>query len=105
LEATGLHVPLVDPVGRASLSKSAVEHEHLGLHAEGDRGGVHAGDARADDDDLGRVDTRTLPRAARRVRPCARSRLWRPTCGAMRPATSDIGASSGSAPSAVCTVS
>jgi hypothetical protein len=37
--------------------------------------------------------------------PWARSRQCAPTCGASRPATSLIGASSGSAPSAVCTVS
>ena len=35
----------------------------------------------------------------------ARSRVCAPTWGASRPATSLIGASSGSAPSAVCTVS
>jgi aldehyde dehydrogenase (NAD+) len=34
-----------------------------------------------------------------------RSRQWAPICGASRPATSLVGASSGSAPSAVSTVS
>ena len=37
--------------------------------------------------------------------PCARSRKCAPICGAMRPATSLIGASSGSCPFASCTVS
>ena len=37
--------------------------------------------------------------------PWAFSRWCAPTCGAMRPAISLIGASSGSTPSAVCTVS
>ena len=37
--------------------------------------------------------------------PWARISVWAPTCGASRPATSLIGASSGSAPSAVWTVS
>ena len=37
--------------------------------------------------------------------PCARSRKCAPACGAIRPATSDIGASSGSEPSGSCTVS
>jgi hypothetical protein len=35
----------------------AVEQEHLGLHADRDGGGVQAGDAGADHDDLGRVDS------------------------------------------------
>ena len=34
-----------------------------------------------------------------------RIRWYEPTCGASRPATSDIGASSGSEPSGSCTVS
>ena len=37
--------------------------------------------------------------------PCSRSRKCEPTCGAIRPATSLIGASSGSAPVSACTVS
>ena len=37
--------------------------------------------------------------------PCGRSSSFAPTCGAIRPAISDIGPSSGSRPSDVCTVS
>ena len=37
--------------------------------------------------------------------PCGRSSSFAPTWGAIRPAISDIGASSGSRPSGVCTVS
>ena len=37
--------------------------------------------------------------------PLARSRKWAPICGARRPATSLMGASSGSAPEALRTVS
>ncbi len=37
--------------------------------------------------------------------PRGRSSAAAPSCGAMRPAISDIGASSGRRPSAVCTVS
>ena len=37
--------------------------------------------------------------------PSAFIKVAAPTCGASRPATSDIGASRGSAPSGVCTVS
>ena len=37
--------------------------------------------------------------------PLWRSRKWAPCCGASRPATSLIGASSGSAPDSTCTVS
>jgi hypothetical protein len=54
----GLQVPLVDPVGLPELVDVAVEQQHLGLHAEGDGGGVHAGDAGADHHHLGRVDAR-----------------------------------------------
>ena len=43
--------------------------------------------------------------SAHRGRPAPAPGVCAPTCGAIRPATSDIGASSGSAPSAVCTVS
>ena len=52
----GLQVALVDPVGLAELVDVAVQQQHLGLHAEGDRGRVHPGDPGPDDHDLGRVD-------------------------------------------------
>ena len=51
----GLAVALVDRVHLAQPGDVAVEQQHLGLHAERDRGGVLAGDAGADDDDLRRV--------------------------------------------------
>ena len=47
-----LQVTLVDPVGLAQLLDVAVEDQHLGLHAERDRGGVHARDPGAEHDDL-----------------------------------------------------
>ena len=37
--------------------------------------------------------------------PPSACRWYAPTCGAIRPATSDMGASSGSEPSGACTVS
>ena len=48
----GLHVALVDPVHLAQPGDVEVEQQHLGLHAERDRGGVEAGDAGAEHDDL-----------------------------------------------------
>ena len=101
----GLAVALVDRVDLAQPVDVAVEQQHLGLHAERDRGGVHAGHAGADDDDLRRVDAgdaahQDAAAALRRA-----SGVAAPTCGASRPATSLIGASSGSERSGSSTVS
>ena len=52
----GLEVALVDPVGLAELVDVAVEQQHLRLHAQCDRGGVHPGHPGADDDHLSGVD-------------------------------------------------
>jgi hypothetical protein len=54
-------MPLVDPVRLAEPLDVGVEQEHLGLHAEGDRGCVHPRDAGTDHDDLGGVDARRAP--------------------------------------------
>ena len=74
-----------------------VENGHVGAEAHGDGGGVRAGDAAADDDDPPGACPARLARAGPgRHGPSA----WRcaPTIGASRPATSLIGASSGSPP-------
>ena len=82
-----------------------VEQRDVGLHAERDRGRVLAGDAAADDDDVRRAHARARRPSARHGRRPARIRWYAPTCGASRPATSDIGASSGRLRSASSTVS
>ena len=97
---TRLHVALVDrrrpgAAGRCCVSSSV----HLGLHAERDRPRRSARTTpRADDDDLGAAYTPDTPPRARRGRPGRACSVCAPTCGASRPATSDIGASSGSEP-------
>ena len=99
-----LAVALVDEVGVAQLVDVVVEQQHLGLHAQGDRSGVHPGHAGADDDDLGGVHPETPPMRMPRP-PSARRRACAPTWGARRPATSDIGASRGRLRSGSSTVS
>ncbi len=49
---------LVDPVDLAQPADVLVEQQHLGLHAERDGGGVQAGDAGPEHDDLAGVDAR-----------------------------------------------
>ncbi len=51
------------------------------------------------------VCTPGTPAKSTPLPPCARSRKWAPTCGAMRPATSLMGVRSGSDPLGSCTVS
>ena len=75
----------------------AVDHRHVGAHADGDQRGVGAGDAAAEDDDIAGGTPGTPPSSTPRP-PFSFSRQCAPTCVAMRPATSDIGVSSGSVP-------
>jgi hypothetical protein len=46
---------LVDPVGLPQLLDVQVQQQHLCLHTQRDRGGVHPGDAGAEHDHLGGV--------------------------------------------------
>jgi hypothetical protein len=66
-------------------------------HADGDLRGVPAGDTAADDDGPRGLATPGTPPGSTPRPPTERIRWYAPTCGASRPATSDIGASSGSA--------
>ena len=71
-----------------------VEDVDLGVHADGQGGGGHAGDAGTEDHDLGAAHAghtadQRAPAAPGRIR------WWAPISGAMRPATSLIGVSSG----------
>ena len=52
----GLQVALVDAVGLAQPLHVLVQQQHLGLHAERDRRGVHPADPGAEHDDLRGVD-------------------------------------------------
>jgi hypothetical protein len=92
------HLEVAHPLDRL------VQDPHVGLHAHGDESGVVADDPTAEDDDLGRRHSRQPPRRIPRP-PCAFSSAQAPICVARRPATSLIGASSGSWRSSVSTVS
>ena len=87
------------------LREVAVEHVDIAVEADGQRRRRHPGDPGAEDHDLGRADARAPRRRAPRSRRPAASGGWRPTIGAIRPATSLIGMSSGREPSGSCTVS
>ena len=77
----------------------ALEDRHLGAKPERDDRRVVADDPAADDDDLAGATPGTPPSSSPRP-PNGFSRKYAPACAASRPATSDIGASSGSAPPA-----
>ena len=72
--------------------------------ADGDLAGVRAGDAGAEDHDLRRAHAGAPESSTPRPPFCA-CRHQAPTCTASRPATSLIGASSGSEPSSSWIVS
>ena len=81
-----------------------VEHPDVCLQPDGDECGVVADDATAEDDHLGGRHARNSAEQDPRP-PFAFSSAQAPICGASRPATSLIGASSGKRWSAVSTVS
>ena len=92
---------VVDP---AEALEVAIEDEDLRVHAHGEGGRGHAGDAGPQDHDFGAANT---GHPAHQDTPSAPGliRWWAPTSGAIRPATSLIGVSSGSELSARRTVS
>ena len=89
----------------AQAGQRAVEHDDVGAHADGDAGRARAGDPAADDEHArGRHAGHAAHQHAARPAGLARS-VDAATSAASRPATSLIGASSGSAPRSSSTVS
>ena len=74
----------------------AVEDEHLRVHADGHGGRGHARHAGTEDDDAWPQRTPGTPQTSTPRPPPGRIRWCAPMSGAMRPATSLIGASRGS---------
>ena len=95
---------LVDAVGLAQPVDVAVEQLHLACMPSAMAAAFMPGDTGADDHHLGRVDAGDAAHQ-HAAAAAVRIRWYAPTCGASRPATSLIGASSGSAPSGSWTVS
>ena len=104
-EATVSSAPAEVVVDLAQAVEVAVEDEHLGVHADGHGGGREAGHAGAEDDDPGAAHAGHAAHQHARARHRAASGGGRPSAGAIRPATSLMGASSGSELSSRRTVS
>ena len=83
----------------------AVEDEDLRVHADRHGGGGEAGHAGTEDHDPGAAHARARPQTSTPRPPPGRMRWWAPISGAIRPATSLMGASSGSVLSSWRTVS
>ena len=100
----GREASLVDSVEGGEPGEVAVDGDHLGVHADGDGGGVRPGDTGTDHDDPARPHPGT-PLSSTPRPPAGRWRCSAPAIVAIRPAISLIGARSGSEPSGRRTVS